>query len=358
MTNAYDMNHLTYQDTGLGNQIIQQFIASQISDVVVKRISFALSNKNISLYGAFGVFAKIKSLFKESRVVMPDVVTVHFSGKVSGKVIGCATDGSEDIILVGSIQNASGMFVISLDVVGHPELVTKLIQSIGALFKEESLPSIKWWFRGRHGSDDKDLYLPPNKDKIKPEFYPSLQNPHQFLDDYMDSSESVLLLAGPPGTGKTSLLRELIYRHKLCAHVIYDELLMEQDGPFQGFLFNDWENSDVMILEDADTILSSRERDGNKLMSRFLNISDGLIKLPNKKLIFSTNITDFGNIDSALIRPGRCFGIIHTRALTYTEACKAAEVAGLVPPKIEKEYTLAELFANGKTQTVRKMGFV
>jgi ATP-dependent 26S proteasome regulatory subunit len=43
-------------------------------------------------------------------------------------------------------------------------------------------------------------------------------------------------------------------------------------------------------------------------MSRFLNISDGLIKLPNKKLVFTTNVTNFENIDSALLRPGRCFG--------------------------------------------------
>jgi len=141
----------------------------------------------------------------------------------------------------------------------------------------------------------------------------------------------------------------------MCAHVIYDEALMQNDSVFQSFLFDD--ASEVMIIEDADTILSAREQDGNKLMSRFLNVSDGLIKLPNKKLVFTTNINDFGKVDHALLRPGRCFGVMHTRALNLAEAQTAAKAAGLPIPVEKREYTIAELFNQGKKSQVRTFGF-
>jgi ATP-dependent 26S proteasome regulatory subunit len=114
---------------------------------------------------------------------------------------------------------------------------------------------------------------------------------------------------------------------------------------------------DIMIIEDADTILMSREDNGNKLMSRFLNVADGLIKLPNKKLIFTTNISDFTKVDPALLRPGRCFGVMHTRLMNLVEAQAAAKAANMPIPMEKREYSLAEIFHQGRTQTVRSIGF-
>ena len=74
-------------------------------------------------------------------------------------------------------------------------------------------------------------------------------------------------------------------------------------------------------------------------------------------MIFTTNITDFGSIDAAILRPGRCFAIVHTRLLNLTEAQAAARVAGVPEPTEKHEYSLAEIFNQGKVTTVRSIGF-
>jgi len=339
--NYYDMEHSTYQDTGIGNQVLQRFAADSNEDILIKDLTFTFEKKNIGVFEALG---KIKACFNSSRIVMFDKKNFHIMGEILGS----------DALIRGKIEDAAEAAILALSIAGSNQVVSTLTDELNKALWGESLPSIRWWFNGIHGAEDKTLHLTAGCDVIRPEFYPSIGDAEAYIDEFIDSKEAVLLLAGPPGTGKTSLLRNVIYKRKLCVHVIYDEKLMQQDEVFQEFLFGE---GDIMVIEDADTILSSRERDGNKLMSRFLNISDGLTKLPSKKMVFSTNITDFGNIDSALVRPGRCFGIMHTRGLTFEEAIIAAEAAGLPVPTKRKDYTLAELFANGKTQAIRKIGF-
>lgn len=242
---------------------------------------------------------------------------------------------------------------------GDRAVLTAIVAGLEAEFKTESFARIKWWHYGDHGQATyKTTFLEPLKTTIIPEFYPTVQDdPKTFMKKYLESGASVLLMAGPPGTGKTTFLRHMIFENQLTAAVVYDESLMQKDSVFQSFLFDESDN--VLIIEDADLILTSREVDKNKLMSRFLNISDGLIKLPSKKLIFTTNINDFNKVDQALLRPGRCFGILHTRALSFAEAGIAAKAAGLTAPTEQREYTVAELF-NPHTQKVvqRAVGFV
>lgn len=244
-----------------------------------------------------------------------------------------------------------------VEMFGRRDVLKKIRQMMDQAFDAESAVPLQWWYKGQHGVTNRKVFLPSLNTRIVSELYPDITpGPQQYIKNYLDSDASILLMAGPPGTGKTTLLRHMIKDHNLGAHVIYDETLMSNDNIFQNFLFES--SGDLMIIEDADAILSSREHDQNKLMARFLNVSDGLIKLPNKKLVFTTNVTDFGKVDPAIIRPGRCYDVLHTRPLNLTEAQAAARVCNLPVPTKHKDYSLAELFNQGTRQYAsRSIGF-
>jgi hypothetical protein len=242
---------------------------------------------------------------------------------------------------------------LKLEVNGSFNEAKAFIASVDALFKRaENL--IEWIYSSRGDS----ISVPLSYREAVPGAYPWLPTTlEQYIDSYMDSAASVLILIGPPGTGKTTFIKNLIHRSGGDAQVTYDETVMSGDQLFAGFIESE---AKFLIMEDADAFLKSRA-DGNTMMHRFLNVSDGLISAQDKKLVFSTNLPSIHDIDSALLRPGRCFDIIEFRALTRNEAKPIAEQYNLSIPD-GPSITLGELFntqPSGEASNFKRpMGFV
>jgi hypothetical protein len=232
-------------------------------------------------------------------------------------------------------QNHHG--IIRISITGYPHIVKRISDDLDARYQTCQEGQLKLWYN-KEGPTSTEIIL-ESYGTYYPEFYPWL--PSNFMDEYMKSSAAILFLTGEPGTGKTSVLRNLICSRQLNASVTYDENLLDHDEMFLSFITSNTTN--LIIIEDADNVLSPREKSANPLISRFLNFSDGLIKFPSKKIIFTTNLDNFNNVDEALTRSGRCFGILEARKLTFEEAIKAAKVASLPEPTIVKEYTLSDL---------------
>jgi len=207
-------------------------------------------------------------------------------------------------------------------------------------------------------------------DVLYDEAYPDLRGGvANFVTSYLDAAETVLVLQGPPGTGKTRLIRgilgELSRRRGGNAEVLYtgDKKALETDEIFVKFLTRD---CDAFVVEDADHVLQPRAK-GNDHLHRFLTIADGIVRAQGRKIIFSTNLPNVGDLDDALVRPGRCFARLSTRRLAANEAC--ALYAALVAtcekgPHQEfepagfdagKAYSLADVFKRTRADCTRRL---
>jgi hypothetical protein len=159
------------------------------------------------------------------------------------------------------------------------------------------------------------------------EAYPLLGSVEAFIDQYLEAPETVLVLQGSPGTGKTRLIRAILgaisVRSGETAEVLYtgDSAVLESDEVFLEFITD---SHSAFVIEDADHLLKPRSG-GNQTLHRFLNIADGIASAHGKKIIFSTNLPNIHDIDDALVRPGRCFAHLYLEELKIIEAVELLE---------------------------------
>jgi ATPase family associated with various cellular activities (AAA) len=231
----------------------------------------------------------------------------------------------------------------------------------------------KWWFNGGRGPEPQ--VMPLCGADPSPQFYPWIEDLAAFYQGFANSDSNVLILQGPPGTGKTTFTRGLLRAMDMEAWLTYDPDVQKSENLYVQFAAstnygnalpsaryeNDPEVVDgrVLVLEDADEMLEART-DGNKLMARMLNLSDGLISFPKRKLIFSTNLPSLNSVDQALLRPGRCYDVVKFRPLTAEEAVAAAGAIGrTLCAEVGRTYTLSEALNGPRTRdhVARRVGF-
>ncbi|MGH8148413.1 MAG: hypothetical protein ACRETB_00340 [Steroidobacteraceae bacterium] len=128
------------------------------------------------------------------------------------------------------------------------------------------------------------------------------------------------------------------------AEVLYtaDTDALKNDEIFAEFITV---SHDAFVVEDADHILASRAN-GNIDLHRFLAVADGVVRAQGRKFLFTTNLPNVGDIDDALLRPGRCFANLRVRALERAEAARLlARLCGRDPALLER--TLVDAFPPG-----------
>ena len=292
-----------------------------------------------------------KTLAERTVTVSCDDIDVI--GSVFGRAAGFVTYRSGRTVVV---ENRTVLVIaesidrtVDIRVLGDPDAVDSTVAMLTSRFPLVPV-RVEWMYK-----PGESVKLPIRTDNLPvSEFYPQLggETLASYYSRFMASGSNVLVLIGPPGTGKTSFIRGLLHHTGSGAVVSYDASVLESDEIFADFMSG---KEAFMILEDADTFLSSRSKSGNTIMHRFLNIGDGLISTSGKKIVFSTNLPSVRDIDPALLRPGRCFDVMKFGRLdTGTAKRIRPEWVGTNP------VSLAELLGDGGDTGVANtsVGFV
>lgn len=147
-----------------------------------------------------------------------------------------------------------------------------------------------------------------------------------------EPSGRLLLLDGPPGTGKTRAVRALIASMEDKARVVIvpAHLMADLAGPdLIGVLIGAGQPT-VLVIEDADYALLDREERsaGDKQgatgsLASILNLSDGIIGAQIDLRVIATTNASVAHLDAAVLRPGRLLNRIAFGPLNHEQVTRA-----------------------------------
>ena len=169
----------------------------------------------------------------------------------------------------------------------------------------------------------------------------------QYNDDFIPEDEKItafvkkeksgiIILHGEKGTGKSTYINHLINTNPDKMFVYFPSALVPLLGEPTFTDFFPRLKDSILILEDCEDALRSREAvGGNRAVNQLLNLSDGLLKSLGIKFICTFNAPP-EEIDEALLRKGRLFSKYEFKKLN------AEKSSALLTKLYGKEITVSE----------------
>lgn len=235
-----------------------------------------------------------------------------------------------------------------------------IIIKIEELLKEFSIKSDKQIFLLTSGIDG--VNLTPSKYINQPLVYENYtEQVSKSLKKALEWSQEkkpkgrILIMSGPPGTGKSYAIRGLISESAgVDWALIPSYLVPELSSPnIIASLITDRSDPDRplnLIIEDADSLLKKREENSPDIISQVLNLGDGILgEMVNVKLIMTTNCPRV-NMDEAIIRRGRLNAFIDFGTLPPEQATNIYKKLSNKDVIYTKNMILCDIYADAYEQ--------
>jgi len=293
--------------------------SSRVAEALQARVA------GYSMYRELRFAARIEMEVLMDAIALDPAWRVHRYGPDEAVIDG---DGLYVFVFATRKADYSSWFfrIYGTDVEGAESARQRLLAKAGSTLVVEPMFTIDWYFSSSCGTESAQIEEVADE-ALSDRAYPGIGGGVKgFIDRYLDAKETILVLQGAPGTGKTRLIRailaEISRRKGEPARVMYtgDAKLLQGDELFVNFITG---HEDAFVMEDADHVMKPRA-DGNDHLHRFLTIADGVVRSQGRKIVFSTNLPNVGDLDEALVRPGRCFARLNVRKLTGEEALALA----------------------------------
>jgi len=158
------------------------------------------------------------------------------------------------------------------------------------------------------------------------EVYRSVNNFINNKNRYIDNDVPYklgLLLYGPPGVGKTSVVRHIAAKYD------YDIIVIDTITDLKRIHDLTSDSKYIILIEEIDTMVNDYENNsennianliGAAILSDMLKELDGVLMTPGRLLIATTN--HLNTLDPALIRPGRFDNIIEFHTINDIELAR------------------------------------
>lgn len=276
------------------------------------------------------------------------VRTEHFKGRVSRMDL---VSPESTVEIYNSGAGGIGITFLTLDEDAFKRFNAIGIRDANASNDDESVALMIT--RGRQGELTTQAVNLPTRALVESNYDPGVVTGWEQVRRDLKSPDPngrIAIFHGSPGTGKTHLIRALMSGvHEAVYLIIPPKEITNLGNPeMTGLLLSvsaEYRERLVLVVEDADEILTHRQSTTIAALANTLSIGDGLLGDAVNAFILATTNAPITDVDPALLRPGRLSACVHVPPLQPENAAVAFEKLAGSHREWDVPVTLAEVYA-------------
>jgi len=287
---------------------------------------------------AQGSYSGVNEVQKPPWVDDEDYLSLEWSEELHGEIW---RSESEPLLFSTDFKQA----VIYFRLGSGEHLVKSLIEKFPARKKKVTKAQINFLVHD-NGFRLRQVYLPEAQLDLATNYgkaFPAIDA--RIQAHLCEDKPGLVLLHGDPGTGKSYYIRYLLsILREAKRQVIYVPPFVAKSicqPEFLPFMLN--QNNPILVVEDAEQILVSRETEADSAVTNVLNLTDGILAEAIRCQVLATFNVSKVKIDPALLRKGRLKIGHHFLPLSPEEANAKLKELG-IEETVTEPTTLADLY--------------